>query len=90
MVDEVWQQPVLSANGTMGGSKFACAVSAYTLVTSGTVADAYGAFDNNTNTYWRSGTTSGWIQFYNPVPLKVSAIKWGYFYSYPTEQLGLH
>lgn len=84
MVDEPWQQPVLSANGTMGGSKFACAVSAYSLVTTGTVSDAYGAFDNNTNTYWRSGTTSGWIQFYNPVPLKVSAIKWGYFYSYPT------
>lgn len=84
MVDEVWKQPVLSANGTMGGSEFACSASAYTLVTTGTVADAYGAFDNNTNTYWRSGTTSGWIQFYNPVPLKVSAIKWGYFYCYPT------
>lgn len=84
MVDETWQQPVLSANGTMGGSEFACSASAYTLVTTGTVADAYGAFDNNTNTYWRSGTTSGWIQFYNPVPLKVSAIKWGYFYCYPT------
>lgn len=84
MVDEPWQQPVLSANGTMGGSGFACSVSAYKLETSGSVADAYGAFDNDANTYWRSGTTSGWIQFYNPVPLKVSAIKWGYFYSYPT------
>ena len=84
MVDEPWKQPVLSANGTMGGSEFACSASAYNTESSGTATDAWGVFDNNTNTYWRSGTTSGWIQFYNPVPLKVSAIKWGYFYCYPT------
>lgn len=84
IVDEVWQQPILSANGTMGGSEFACSASATNTESSGTATDAWGVFDNNTNTYWRSGTTSGWIQFYNPVPLKVSAIKWGYFYSYPT------
>lgn len=84
MVDEPWQQPVLSANGTMGGSEFACSVSAYKLTSTGTVADAYGAFDSVPSTYWRSGTASGWIQFYNPTPLKVSTLRWGYFYSYPT------
>lgn len=81
---DTWTQPVLSADGTMGGDSFATSASAWNLVSSGSIAQPYAAFDKNTSTYWRSGTTSGWLQFYNPSPIKVSTIKWGYFYNYPT------
>ena len=72
----LWAQPTLSANGSVGGASFAVSASAAT-------NPAYYAFDSNSSTYWRSGTASGWIQFYNPIPLLVSNIRWGYFYSYP-------
>ena len=72
-----WTQPALSANGSVGGASFAVSASAAT-------NPAYYAFDSNSSTYWRSGTAAGWIQFYNPIPLLVSNIRWGYFYSYPT------
>lgn len=72
-----WTQPTLSANGSVGGASFAVSASAET-------NPAYYAFDSNSSTYWRSGTAAGWIQFYNPIPLLVSNIRWGYFYSYPT------
>lgn len=72
----LWTQPTLSANGTMGGASFAVSASAAT-------NPAYYAFDSNSATYWRSGTALGWIQFYNPIPLLVSNIRWGYFYNYP-------
>lgn len=72
-----WAQPTLSADGSMGGASFAASASAAT-------NPAYYAFDSKPSTYWRSGTASGWIQFYNPIPLLVSNIRWGYFYSYPT------
>lgn len=80
-----WTQPVLTSNGTMGGNSFACSASNWELASTGTIAEPYAAFDNNPNTYWRcgKGITTGWFQFYNPTPIKVSSIKWGYFYSYP-------
>lgn len=81
---QTFTQPVLSANGTLGGSNFA--VSASSENQSGTNPyRAFEAFDGNSDTYWRcANTTSGWIQFYNPKPLYVSTLIWGYFYSYPT------
>lgn len=72
-----WTQPTLSANGSVGGASFAVSASAAT-------NPAYYAFDFSSSTYWRSGTASGWIQFYNPIPLLVSNIRWGYFWCYPT------
>lgn len=81
---QTFTQPVLSANGTLGGNSFAVSASGENQSGSNPYR-AYEAFDNNASTYWRcSNTTSGWIQFYNPKPLHVSTLKWGYFYSYPT------
>lgn len=77
-----WTQPTLTANGTAGGDSFAVSASAEGTGTQ--FHPAYNAFDNNSSTYWRSGTTTGWIQFYNPVPLLAQSIRWIYFYCYPT------
>jgi hypothetical protein len=61
-------QPVLSADGTKGGDKFAC-------YSSGVYNSnyAYYAFDSNTTNYWSSlGTgTSNWLGWYNPDPLTI-------------------
>lgn len=45
---------------------------------------AWEAFDNSSSTFWRSGTTSGWIMFKNKNPLNVTSLTWGYLYNYPT------
>lgn len=80
-----WTQPSLSANGTVGGSSFACNASAFAVNNNPSVCvGIYGAFDTDASTYWRSGTTTGWIGFYSPEPLKVSKLVFGYFYSYIT------
>jgi hypothetical protein len=79
---ESWTQPTLSANGSMGGSSFACTGSAET--NSNGDRKFFHAFDNNSDTYWRNNSGSGYITFYNPKPLKVTNIKWSYFYSHPT------
>ncbi len=76
-----WQQPVLSANGKLDGDDFA--ISASTETSSGSHY-AYAAFDGSTSTYWRASAATGYLTIYNPVPLKVSAISWGNYYSYPT------
>lgn len=76
-----WAQPILAANGTMGGDNFAVAANAQTANSGGT-RYIWHAFDNNSSSYWR-GNSTGWISFYNPVPLKVASIQWVYYYSYP-------
>lgn len=63
---EDWAQPVLSANGTVGGDSFAVEAT-----TSSSSYPAYKAFDN-TNGYWIAQTVSAYITFYNPKPLKVT------------------
>lgn len=77
---ESWTQPVLSSNGTLGGSSFAVTQSsAY----SG--RNAYLAFNNNTSDFWTSAgssytanadgsTGSEYIIFYNPDKLNVSKL----------------
>ena len=60
-----WSQPVLSSNGTMGGSSFAVASSAGT---------AYSAFDNNGGSYTNYMNAGAWISWYNPLPLKISKV----------------
>lgn len=77
-VTKTFSQPTLSSEGTMGGGSFAVSASA-----NSDGNGVYSVFDSSTSTYWRSGTSSEWIQFYNPNRLKVTRIKWGYFYSYP-------
>lgn len=74
-VYEDWTQPVLSANGTMGGSSFAVSASSEY----DTARPAYGAFDgvtgNDSANCWHSGSGfPSWIQFYNPKPLKVTKL----------------
>ena len=71
-----WTQPILSANGTMGGSSFAVeANSEY----SSTYA-AWKAFDgikNSNSNYWHASAADpvpGWLTFYNPEKLNVTNI----------------
>lgn len=64
-----WSQPILSANGTLGGLSFAVAASS-----EGGSYAAYKAFDN-ADTSWRStGCINNYMIFYNPIKLKVSSI----------------
>lgn len=65
-----WTQPVLSANGTIGGNSFACAASS---ILSG--YEAYKAFDNSTSTYWNPASYAPqWLEWYNPNPLKITQL----------------
>lgn len=65
-----WSQPILSANGTLGGLSFAVAASSE----GGSSYAAYKAFDN-ADTSWRStGCINNYMIFYNPIKLKVSSI----------------
>lgn len=67
-----WTQPTLSANGTVGGTSYACRSKA-----SLTDYPTYKAFDSDkTSTFWASSTASigNWIEFYSPVELIVSKI----------------
>ena len=74
-------QPVLSSNGSLGGSTFAVAANSESSISEG--GKAYHTFDNQWY-YWRAWTSTGWLVFYNPAPLRVSKILWECFYMYPT------
>lgn len=64
---EAWIQPVLSANGTLGGDSFAC------LQSNTYQSDlAFKAFDNSTSTAWTNNGNTGSLTFYNPVRLLVT------------------
>lgn len=82
-VTQTFVQPTLTANGTMGGDSFACSANAETPASNAPMVAAYRVFDNDDTTYWRSGTSTGWIAFYNPNRLKVQKINWLPFHSYP-------
>ena len=75
-----FSQPILTENGTMGGSSFAVSADHETNGNN----PAWYAFDGNDNTYWRGGNVPGYIDFYNPKAMVVKNIRWGFFYSYPT------
>ncbi len=67
-----WTQPTLSADGTVGGTSYACRCKAYL-----TNYPAYKAFDSDkTSTIWASTTNAvdNWIEFYSPVELIVSKV----------------
>lgn len=63
---DIWTQPVLASNGTMGGESFACASSN---------GDAYKAFDSSSSSYCNGLNTNTWLSWYNPIPLKISSIE---------------
>ena len=72
-----WVQPVLTANGTMGGADFAVAASSE-METMGIKSFAYYAFnDVGLGGWWGTGTNV-WLAWYNPDPLLISEIS---FYS---------
>jgi len=73
-IEEQWVQPILSANGTLGGSTFAVAASSeYS-----TSYQAYMAFRADFDTsYWHSASQSDnnwYLIFYNPTAIKVSKL----------------
>lgn len=91
--DVTWQQPIITGNGKIGGDKFALASNGYAqaVQTHGSLTwgqpldgDIWAAFDKDTTNRWRSGTSTGWFMFYNPIPLRVVSITFGFFYCYPT------
>lgn len=67
-----WTQPALSANGTIGGDRFACAAS------SEQASDGYGAYkafnNNNDESWFAKAKPPQWLEWYNPVPLKITKI----------------
>jgi len=65
-----WTQPILSADGTIGGNSFACAGSDIY----GSGYEAWRAFDNNTSKYAYLNAPPQWLEWYNPNPLKISKI----------------
>ena len=80
-------QPILTANGTLGGKSFAVAVdSRYDDYS------AYKALDGNTSTSWQSnGTTSAgtYFKMYNPNPLNITKIVWSGTPKYGTITAGI-
>lgn len=80
LVEQAFSQPILTENGTIGGSSFAVSADNETSGRN----PAYYAFDGNDSTYWRGANVPGYIEFYNPSPIIVTALTWGFFYSYPT------
>lgn len=72
---ETWTQPILKANGTMGGDSPACAANSV----EGSYY-AWKAFDGSTSTYWGSAeeATPDWLCFYNPKPLVVSSVSFDF------------
>lgn len=67
--EQPWTQPVLNANGTIGGDSFACAAS-------NEYNPAWRAFDNETSNDWENnnGDMPCWLEWYNPNALKVTQI----------------
>ena len=69
-----WTQPVLSSNGTLGGSEYGVAYSSQ----EGTAAymAAYYAFNDftNSNYCWSPSGYPSWITFYSPNPLNITSV----------------
>ena len=74
LIEEHWIQPILTANGTLGGNTFAVAAS--TELRAG--YEAFQAFRaNDDDSYWHSASQTDklwYLIFYNPTALKVSKI----------------
>ena len=80
LIEIAFSQPILTENGTMGGGSFAVSADNDTNGSK----PAYYAFDGSDSSFWRGGNVPGYIEFYNPAPINVTSIIWGFFYSYPT------
>ena len=78
----VFVQPVLTSNGTLGGNSFA-------VQSSSDWSESYPAWyavDGSTSTWWASsGNSSSDFIFYNPIPLNVTQLSWSSSPTYPNE-----
>lgn len=70
-----WAQPVLSANGTVGGSSYAARASS--TYSGHDPWKAFNGTNNNEDDCWEAATrdTSQWLEFYSPDTLEISKIK---------------
>lgn len=77
--DVNWTQPVLTANGTMGGSSFACTQSDYYTESDGRKQEAWRMFSSSNAEEWQindvSTSKTYWASWYNPKPLKISKLQ---------------
>ena len=73
--ERLFEQPVLTSNGTLGGNSFA--VSSNVTQYNSSDCAVYMAFDNTANTQFHStaGVKTGYIDLYNPNPLNITNIK---------------
>lgn len=64
-----WTQPILSSNGTLGGSDYACLASTEQY-------PAYYAFNGNSSDYWGPSSPSvpQFVIFYSPNPIKLTSV----------------
>ena len=67
-----WTQPILTANGTIGGNSFAVSASSEYSAS----YQAYKAFDGSTSTEWVTlgNSSPAYIEFYNPKALNVTLL----------------
>lgn len=65
--DVIFVQPVLTANGTIGGDSFAVAAN---------VTEAYKAFDNSASSYCNRLNADCWLEWYNPQPMLMESVQW--------------
>jgi len=72
-IEQPWTQPVLSANGTIGGDSFACSA-----LNTDTRTAPYMAFDSNkTNNFtagWLSKAANNYFEWYSPKALNISKL----------------
>lgn len=71
--DTPFVQPVLTENGTMGGSSFACSSSSYR----SQYTPTWHAFDSSLTTYWNPGIADWdpYIAFYNPTAIAIHYLR---------------
>lgn len=75
IIEKQWKQPTLTTNGTLGGNAFAVSCKDFASNNSSTTdCDAWYAFASDETKYWRSKTSTSYLIFYNPVPLKINKI----------------
>ena len=81
-----WIQPKINSDGIMGGDTFAVEASSFE---TNVGRQPYKSFDGNSSTKWGvNNTRSGWLTFYNPIPLKVSSIVYTPSTDFPAEDGG--
>lgn len=73
-IEENWEQPILTSEGSIGGTDYGVTASAYVGNSTYTPKNA---FDGNSETYWLSNRLNEdeYLTFYSPVPIKPSQVR---------------